>query len=178
MRKFALVAGLLLLGMANASFASEAGLQQIFDNPQKYDGKKVVLEGEVVGVAVKAGAGYFIQLNQDPYAQRSLAEGGKFSGSNISVAVYLEPEEFKKIKNFGNYHVKGDLVRIKGVFHAACSKHDGETDIHAFSLEIIKRGYKIKHNFNAGFAILSATVFLTGFVFFLVFSRLTKRVES
>lgn len=168
MKKFATVLGMFLLIMANASSAFGVSLQQIFDDPRKFDGKVVILEGEIVGVAVKAKDGYFVQLNQDPYIQKSLAEGGKFSGSNNAIAVFLKPEEFRKIKNFGNYHNKGDLVSIEGVFHAACSDHNGETDIHAFRLEVIKKGYRINHTYNASFAIFSSIVFIAGVIFFII----------
>jgi predicted RNA-binding protein with EMAP domain len=153
--------------------AAGLNLQEILNHKELYDRKVVEIIGEVTGVAVKSGKGYFIQLNQDSYAKKSLAEGGDFKGGNIAIAVYLSPEDFRKITYRGNYHFKGDLVRVKGIYHAACKEHRGETDIHALEIKVIKKGYKIKHNLDTKFAILVLFIFLSGIVLF-VFSRLRE----
>lgn len=150
---------------AHAS-TGNADLVQILENPERFDGKEVELTGEAVGIYIRSGNGYFIQLNQDAYIERSISEGGPARGQNLSIAVYLEGESFKKIKNFGDYDTKGDIVSVKGVFRVSCPVHRGETDIHADELRVIKRGYRIKHEINVGFAILSTVLFVISVLLF------------
>ncbi|MCX7831844.1 MAG: hypothetical protein N2440_02970 [Actinobacteria bacterium] len=134
---------LLFLLATSQAFASD-NLNDILSKPAENDGKTFSLEGEVVGVAVKSGSGYFIQLNQDPYSKRSIAEGGKLQGQNLAIPVFLSKELYKKIRYFGDYHVKGDIVEIEGVFNASCEEHNGDTDIHANQLKVVKKGYPLK----------------------------------
>lgn len=138
---------------------SDESLNEILSKPQSYDGKTVILTGEVVGIAIKSENGYFIQLNQDPYTERSIAEGGRPQGQNVSIAVYVKREMLEKISNFGDFKTKGDIVTVRGKFNLACNLHGGETDIHADELIILKPGYALKHSYNKHLAFVSVILF-------------------
>lgn len=157
---------LMLLLSSGLSLASD-DLSTILLKPDAYDNKNVEITGEVVGVAVRYGEGYFIQVNQDPYVERSIAEGGEQKGQNVSIAVFVKPEMFKKIKFFGDYRHKGDVVKIKGTFHISCPNHRGETDIHATRLLVLKEGYHLRENLNFTLALTSIVAFVVSlFLFF------------
>lgn len=155
------------LASLTPALAEEDALSRILENPEKYDGRTVEIKGEAVGIYIRSGKGYFIQLNQDPYVERSISEGGPARGQNISIAVYLNDELFRKIRHFGDYDTKGDVICVKGVFRVSCPLHRGETDIHAEELVVLKRGYRIKHELDAGFAVLSTALFLVSVLLFL-----------
>ena len=40
------------------------------------------------------------------------------------------------------YYQFGDTIRVKGIFHKNCPEHNGESDIHAQALAVIKKGGK------------------------------------
>ncbi|MEJ5187050.1 MAG: hypothetical protein WHT46_08220 [Candidatus Geothermincolales bacterium] len=126
-------------------------ISDLVENMEEYDGKTVSVEGEVVGDVMIRGEGAWITVNDDPYAERSLEEGGEFAGvSNIGIGVWVDPDMAREIRHTGDYREKGDKVRVSGVFHRACRDHGGETDIHALSLQVLKRGYTFDRPFDWG----------------------------
>jgi hypothetical protein len=62
-------------------------------------------------------------------------------GAN-AIGVWLPTSEAIKITYAGSYKCQGDIVRITGEFHSACSRHGGDLDIHASKLEIVEIGVK------------------------------------
>jgi len=85
-----------------------------------YDGRSVVYRGEVVGPVMVRGE----------YGWVNAYDGG------YAVGVWCAKEECGKIRSYGNYNHKGDIIEVSGVFHKACPQHGGDLDIHASSLEI------------------------------------------
>ncbi len=171
------------LVLAAASFAlssvaargaeSQVTVQELVEKAQEYDGREVVVEGEVVGDVMMRGEEAWITVNDDPYSRRSLEEGGEFAGlSNYGIGVVLPRAEAEKVKVLGGYKHHGDRVRVRGIFHRADREHGGDTDIEGVSLEVVKPGYPIPHPFSYGklavaLALSAAAAFLG--------SRLLKR---
>lgn len=149
-------------------------VNDILSNPKQFDGKEVRLRGEVVQFKVKTSGGYFIQLNDDPYVKKSIAEGSKPKGTNCAISVFVKDELSKKIKYFGSYRYKGDVIEITGKFNVSCSEHSGETDVHADSLKVLKRGYPIKHPLNIKLLGFSIALFLIS-TFVLVYWEYKKK---
>ncbi len=133
-------------------------LSELYSNSKSYDGKTLRLRGEILSIKIKKEGGYFLQLNDDPYVQKSISEGARPSGTNISIAIFVRPEHAEKIKNYGDYLTKGDIVEVEGVFNLTCSEHGGETDFHVTDLKILRYGGAIKHKLDI--TIFYATVFL------------------
>lgn len=126
MKKFFVV--FLLLFMI--SFCEEkVNIKELFLNGEKYDGKVVIIEGEVIGEKIKKGDYYFINI--------------KDINEDIAIGVFVEKKDTEKIENFGRYKVKGDILKIKGIYNLNCLKHYGERDIHAIEVEVISKGGKI-----------------------------------
>src|SRR5450756_1940772 len=73
------------------------------------------------------------------YSNKSIEAGGQLVGmSNMSMSVWAEKIDSEDIKILGGYKNKGDRVMVTGVFNRACHEHGGDTDIHAFSVEVIR----------------------------------------
>ncbi len=90
-----------------------------------YNGRSVQVKGEAIG---------------------DLMLRGKYGWVNISdglnaIGVFALSEELKKVKNLGGYKISGDLLQVEGVFYTACPDHFGESDIHAYRIEIVKSGF-------------------------------------
>ena len=54
--------------------------------------------------------------------------------------VWLPAALAEKISIFGTYKHEGDIVKVTGVFNAACAQHGGDMDIHATALEMTAPG--------------------------------------
>lgn len=105
---------------------------RLVEEAKGYDKKLVEFEGEIIGEVMKRGK----------VAWLNLSDGGYIIG------IFAKVELLPKITYFGGYKAIGDRIRVKGIFHHACSEHGGEIDIHADSLKVVKQGYVVKHPIN------------------------------
>jgi len=127
------VAFSLPLGCASAQEASSGPVDVssalLVNESRAYDGVEVAYLGEVVGVVMDRGSNGWVNVHDGDYA----------------IGVYAPAEMLDKIRFFGDYHQKGDIVEVTGVFHRACQEHGGDMDIHATSVEVVGRGYVLEH---------------------------------
>ena len=116
---------LLLLAPAVALAEEDAvGSNDLIDHAKDYDGTTVVFEGEVVGDILYRG----------DYAWLAVSDGDN------TIGVYVTAEEAKQISFVGGYGVRGDSIRVEGVFHRACAEHGGDLDIHSDSITVRSLG--------------------------------------
>lgn len=127
---FILILILIFLPTINIK-AEEAHLKvsTLLSNSSKYNGKNIRFIGEVIGEPLGRGDYKWINI---------LDEEGN------AIGVWLKVELIKEIKYYGKYKVKGDIVEVEGIYHSICNEHGGDTDIHANSINLIKKGYLIK----------------------------------
>ncbi|RJP32588.1 MAG: hypothetical protein C4536_05860 [Actinobacteria bacterium] len=145
-----LVPACALLSSTTYAFADgeRVTTQELIENAEAYDGRKVVIEGEVVGDIMIRGTHAWITVNDDTFSERSREEGGELTGiSNYGIGVWLPAREVEEIRILGGYKSKGDRVRIQGVFHRADPENGGDMDIHGTYLEVLEPGYPINHPF-------------------------------
>ena len=100
-----------------------------------YDGTEITFEGEAIGERMVRGADAWIHLNDDAYMYKNVEEGAPLGGYNTGMPVWLPTSLAEKIGTFGDYKHEGDIVKVTGVFNAACAQHGGDMDIHATALE-------------------------------------------
>lgn len=154
-----LVVILFLLSSLDAAMAYQqlyyVKIQELYENPIRYDGTMVGIKGEVVGDILASQGSYWINVNDDSYSLKSIAEGERPRGQNTGAGVVITEEMKKLIKHTGSYHQKGDYVEIIGEYHASCDEHNGEADIHAVELRVLKQGYPIEHSLNIPLAVVS-----------------------
>jgi hypothetical protein len=117
-----------LLPLASLCFAQPISSTELITNPKEYDGKEIVYEGEVIGEVMPRRQGVWVNVND---------------GDN-SLGVWMSPQQARVIDYKGSYKTKGDILRIKGIFHYACPEHGGDLDIHANSVQNIKSGWQIQ----------------------------------
>ena len=123
----------------------------LIEKAKRYDGGTVTFTGEAVGERMirdrgKASEGAWIHLNDDAYMYRASEASESLSGFNSGMSVWVAPFQMSDaIKTYGGFKTNGDVVRVSGVFHAACKEHGGDMDIHATSLQRVSDGLPIKH---------------------------------
>jgi hypothetical protein len=113
---------ILILFLTELSFGAQ--IADLLSNTKEFDRKRVEVKGEVIGFPVKVRDGWFINILD----RKTL----------FGIFVKQMPE----IEYWGSYKAKGDTVVVSGVFHRACKVHNGEPDIHADSIMVIRRGEK------------------------------------
>ena len=96
----------------------------LIDHAKDYDGSTIVYSGEVVGDILYRG----------DYAWLAVSDGDN------TIGVYVTAEEAKQISFVGGYGVRGDFIRVEGVFHRACAEHGGDLDIHSDSITVRSLG--------------------------------------
>lgn len=112
----------------------------LVESPKKWDGKSLAFTGEAIGEAMVRGDHAWIHLNDDAYYLKNVEEGAELGGYNSGMAIWLPATEAAKVGIFGDYKHQGDVVRVDGVFNAACAEHGGDMDIHATSLAMVAEG--------------------------------------
>ncbi|MCJ7744807.1 MAG: hypothetical protein MUP40_00770 [Actinobacteria bacterium] len=141
-------------------------IKDLIENMKKYDGQTVTIGGEAIGDLMVRGTHTWFTVDDDPYSNKSIEAGGQLVGmSNMSMSVWAEKIDSEDIKILGGYKNKGDRVMVTGVFNRACHEHGGDTDIHAFSVEVIRPGHPFSHHFQYG--KLLAVLILGALIIFL-----------
>jgi hypothetical protein len=122
-RRLIVPVALLALGLL-VSPAYAASLRLLSENPGLYDLQEVEIVAEVL----------------DELAQRN-GTWLNVSDDTAGMGIWVEKRQrLPDIMHFGSYNVKGDILRVKGIFQASCDKHLGQMDVHAQEVVVIGRG--------------------------------------
>lgn len=92
------------------------------------DGSTVTVEGEALGEMLNDGTG---------------GSWVNVLGDGVAIGLWGEPELFEPIGEYGDYHMRGAIVRASGTYNAACDTHGGDRDVHIVSLEVTEAGEPI-----------------------------------
>jgi len=153
MRGFFLLMALCLAPMISNYAWASSGLD-LLNNTKQYDGKAVNYQGEVIGDVMIRG----------DYAWLNVNDG------NIAIGVWAPKTMIRDIDYTGNYHKKGDIIEVSGVFHRSCLEHGGDLDIHALEIKKIAAGSLAIHPVNRKKVYLGAY----SLIFVLLFYALKK----
>ena len=135
-------------------------LNDLLSEPKKYDHQTIEVSGEIIGFSIKKKNGWFINVD--------------IGGGVIGVFT----KELPKIKHYGKYKEKGDVVRVQGVFYNTCKEHRGETDLHSQSIEIIKRGKTIPHPIKKANIIAAITLSFLAILLVLFYRRFSGKITG
>ncbi|MCK4267682.1 MAG: hypothetical protein KAX16_02520 [Actinomycetia bacterium] len=116
------------------------GSKQLAKDAKKYDGKVVTFTGEVIGDTMERKDGVWLNINDDPYSRQGRVR--HLAGFNHGQGVLVPKKLVGKITT-GRYGFRGDIVRVRGVFHANSPKQGGDMMINATSIRIIKSGFAL-----------------------------------
>ena len=131
MKSFFLLLGLCLaLNISNSNcYAQTVSSSDLLSNTKAYDGEIVTYQGEVIGD---------VMIRQD-YAWLHVNDGA------IALGIWANRKMVQDILYTGNYHKKGDIVEVTGIFHRSCLEHGGDLDIHASEIKKILSGGSDPH---------------------------------
>jgi hypothetical protein len=101
----------------------------LIDRGRDYDGKEILFEGEAIGEPMRRGEHAWVNV---------LDASG-------AMGAWMPAADLATFTHYGSYREKGDLVRLRGVFHRACPDHGGDMDIHVESVEPLERGGAVAH---------------------------------
>jgi len=99
---------------------------RLLTEAQKYDGSTVCIQGELVGDIFRTRGGFWVNLLD----------------KNQCIGLWIPDRLHPSISRLGRYQVRGDIVRVQGIFYRHCQKHHGGTDIHVVSWQTIFPGYE------------------------------------
>lgn len=148
---------------------------ELVESPKEFDGSRIEFTGEVIGEAMVRGDMAWIHINDDAYYLKNIEEGAELGGYNSGHAVWLPADLLGPVEHFGDYRNEGDVIRVAGVFNAACAEHGGDMDIHATRLDVVHPGRPVEdpiHRWKIG---LAAGVTLLAALLFVVLRMLDAR---
>ena len=142
MRRISILLMLLAALALSASPAPADTISEVDEDPRTYDGRTVVITGELVGDFGRREGQVWTQVNDDVYGQLPLREGGTLTGGNVGMAVAIDAALFDDVLGRkagpGGYRTRGPLVEVTGVFHYHDVARSGETWLEATSLTLIE----------------------------------------
>lgn len=154
---------LILLSFSTIGFAKERPtFNDIIENGKAYDDKTITVQGEAVGEAMGRGA----------YTWINITDG------TIPMGIWLKTEDAKMVKLFGDYHHKGDVIEVTGVFNRACDIHGGDMDIHANSISIIKKGEITSHTLSVKKLYISIGLTIINLILISIAYKKIKTVKN
>ena len=115
----------------DSSFIYETSIYALQNSDTYYEGQTVQVTGEAVGDIIDAegdDAHKWITLDALPGDQQA------------TVQVYVSADQASLIDTLGRYEKMGSTVSVTGRYHLVCDLHDGLSDIHATSLNVLQPG--------------------------------------
>lgn len=117
---------------------------ELIENALAWDEKSISYSGEVIGDILSRGQYSWVHI---------------FDGVN-TISCFVEEEEAQKIEYCGRYGIKGDTVKIIGIFNQDCKEHGGDMDIHVSEFEIINKGYYLEKEYSYSMLLIAIIAFL------------------
>jgi hypothetical protein len=121
---------------------------ELIEKAKELDGRKLNYRGELVTAILSRGEYSWANLND---------------GFN-AIGVWCKSSLLDGVKFAGDYKNRGDTIEVNGTFNRACSIHNGELDIHADTIKIVKKGHPLMRviglkRINSAIALFALTIF-------------------
>ncbi len=134
-------------------------IDSLINNEKDYNNKTVIVEGEAIGEVLERGDYAWVNIND---------------GTN-AIGIWMTEADAKTIEYFGDYKHVGDTLRITGIFSSDCKEHGGDVDIHAASMEIIKKGNTVHDVVSNSKAITAAILLCAALIIAYIYFRIVKK---
>jgi len=129
---------------ARADDAVRVSSEELIENSDYYNQRKVVYTGEVIGDVLDRGEYSWITVNDDDYGRKPVREYQELKGGNTGMGVYCRSDMLEEVTYLGSYRTAGDLIKVTGVFYKASPQHGGDTMIEAEEISVIHKGWRVK----------------------------------
>ncbi len=107
----------------------EVTTKDLVESSSIYEGRTVILQGEVIGDILPRKTFAWINLRD------------QFNAVGVWVPLALT----KNISRHGNYRYRGDIVEVKGIFDHADPEFGGEFCIRAAEIKVVEKGFLLFH---------------------------------
>jgi hypothetical protein len=160
MRRILFVVGIFLWAVMSFPRAAGAAMssKDLIAHARGYDGQAVIFEGELIRGVLPRGDHAWCNLND---------------GAN-AIGVWVPRPATAGVRYAGRYQVRGDWIRVQGVFHRACPEHQGALDIHADALLVVRPGGPVPDVLQRS-KVFSLAVLLGVLVCLLIFKILNRK---
>jgi hypothetical protein len=101
---------------------------ELIEKARELNGRKLNYSGELITAILNRGEYSWINLND----------------SSNAIGVWCKSSLLTGVKFAGDYKKHGDTIEVNGVFNRACSMHNGELDIHANTVKVVKNGHFVE----------------------------------
>ncbi len=119
--------------------AQPVSLSDLDQEPTRWHGARVEVEGEIVGDYGLRTGEIWVQLNDDPYVAEPLPEEGSFHGGNVGLGVRLPPDlPVTEWGPPGGDEHRGPIVAVVGEFRYNDPQAGGDTFIDAHTVRLIE----------------------------------------
>lgn len=130
-------------------------LNDLIEKGSFFNRQTVTVQGEAIGEALERNKYAWVNINDQTNA----------------MGIWMKLDDAKKIKFFGDYTHKGDIIKVSGVFNRACKEHGGDMDIHGTTVEIVEKGHEVKEDVSAwkmvvGVVLTLITLCIAGFYYY------------
>ncbi|CAN5121871.1 hypothetical protein BH20ACT9_BH20ACT9_09630 [soil metagenome] len=124
---------------------------ELFDCPDRHNGRRVRYRGEVVGAVLERDGGAWVQLNDDAYAGAlgPLPAHRDYRGGNAGIGVWLPAELAGRIRYVGGPRFRGDVLAVVGRFHRVDAATGEVTIVRAERGSVARRGKAFVDPFRA-----------------------------
>ena len=149
---------------AVAGAADDVAVADIVGDSAAFDAAvigEISVRGELVGDFQRRGGWVWVQLNDDPYVDAPLRDGGTAAGSNVGVGVRIATGAFDglEVTDPGGYRVRGPIVRVVGVWRHHDASRGGESYFDAASVDLLSGEHQLEEGAH-GVALLAGIVLL------------------
>ena len=110
-----------------AAQAQPLSSAELINNAKQHDGKTINYRGEVIGDVMIRGNYAWLHVND----------------GTIAIGIWAPKTMLRDIRYAGDYHKKGDMVEVSGIFHRSCPEHGGDLDIHASEIKKVTPGSSV-----------------------------------
>lgn len=147
-----LALGILVIAMmvpVPVAHAVDVDVVVLVEDGASYDGQTVTVTGELVGdYGSRRDGTTWTQLNQDPYAQNPVSEGGALAGSNLGIGLRIPTDLVVGLDRPGRYRMVGPTVAATGTWRFHDPQRSGESFLDVTTLVTVEAGRSLTESPN------------------------------
>ena len=128
---------------------------ELIEKSKELNGQKLNYRGELVTAILDRGEYSWANLND---------------GSN-AIGVWCKSSLLDGVKFAGDYKNRGAIIEVNGTLNRACSIHNGELDLHADTVRIIKKGHSLVRPINLKRINFAITLFVFTILTVIIFRK-------
>ena len=153
--RWSMVCIILMIFFATNCYAVTWSSNELIEKAKELNGRKLNYRGELITAILNRGDYSWINLND---------------GFN-AIGIWCKSSSLSGVKFIGDYKNRGDMVEANGTFNRACSVHNGELDIHADTIKVVKHGYPVDRAIDTKMVHSAVILFIATILIVIIFKE-------